>query len=77
MKKKEYRAVIESEEESLPVEVLQRHIKQISESTQKMLEGGLKKETIILLIHDHTKIARGKVEQVLDSMASLKEKYCK
>ena len=59
------------------IEIMQSHIKKIAETSTKMLNAGLKKETIVLLIHDYTKISRGQIKEVLDCLPKLGQIYLK
>lgn len=72
------RVVIEDNDETpLEVEILQKHIVKISDSFAKALRGGLKLETIVLLVHDKTKISRTDIRAILTALPKLRETYTK
>lgn len=52
-------------------------IRQISKSFEKLSASGLNRKGIIALIHDHTKLGKRTISDVLDSLTELEKKYCK
>lgn len=75
MKKKEdVRTVIEQDEIPMPIEILERHIRQISEWTKKGLKAGLKEETIVILLHEHTKVGKPHIREILRALPKLAER---
>lgn len=63
--------------DEIPTEVLAQHIQQVSESMAQINRGRLKKDTIILLIHDITKLPRRDIKKVLDACEVLGNVYVK
>jgi hypothetical protein len=47
------------------------NIATLAKVATKMLEGGLKEETIILLLHDHSKVGKRDIKSVLYSLKRL------
>lgn len=47
----------------------------ISDAVQKLAKSGLHRRAIVALIHDDTKISKRSIEEVMDSLESLKKKY--
>ena len=64
-----------SEIDGLDPKEMAETIVEISNGVNKLLNGGLKFETIVLLIHDATKLPRGDIKQVLRTLPQLKELY--
>jgi hypothetical protein len=60
-----------------PDEILAAAIIKISEAMDRLNRGPLKRDTIVLLIHDHTKIARRDIGAVLNTLDSLQRIYLK
>jgi DNA replicative helicase MCM subunit Mcm2 (Cdc46/Mcm family) len=69
--------VVKDEANPEPDEILAKHILQMSQAMEKFNQGPLKRDTLVLLIHDHTKIARRDIHRVLDTLSNLKRIYCK
>jgi len=67
---------VETKPEVSP-ETLADAVAKISTSMQKLLKSGLNKKAIVTLVKDDTNIPKHTIEQVLDSLKSLKERYCK
>ena len=55
------------------------HMREDLEKIQKVLEklqnSGLREQTIILLIHDHTRIGKKTIKQLLDGLQEIPYKY--
>ena len=58
-------------------ELLASSIVDLSDAAKKLLEGPLKKDAIVLLLWDMTKIPRRDIRLILDSLDGLKSKYVK
>jgi hypothetical protein len=74
-KEMKVKVCVEDGEKPDAIEIMQKNIKKIAEASEMMLKGGLKKDTIILLLHDYTKISRGQIRQILDCLPKLGEIY--
>lgn len=61
----------------IPAEVLARHIEVIADAIRAMNATRLKKETIIVLLHDYTRIAKRDIKCVLDGLEVLESAYLK
>ena len=53
------------------IEAMAGNIATIAACAKKMMEAGLKEETLILLLHDHSKVAKRDIKAVLRSLQSL------
>lgn len=69
------RMVIEDGEEPVPAEILQRHIVAVSEQFKKALDAGLKRETIVLLLHAKTGISKIAIRNILYWAPKLAEEF--
>lgn len=61
----------------VPTEVLAQHIEEVSLAMAQINRGRLKKDTIILLLHDITKLPRRDVKKVIDACEVLGSVYVK
>ena len=59
------------------VEILAEAIVNIGAASNKLLKTGINKRAIIILIHDMTKLPKGTIKQVLESLPQLERWYCK
>lgn len=77
MNSQEKRIKIQQDAEK-PIEraVLEAHIIEISKSMNKLLESGLNRKAVIVLIADSTKQGKREIEYVLNSLEQLSEDYC-
>lgn len=66
---KEAKETVEVAKDS--IESLADNIKIISEAARIMLDSGLKQETIVLLLHDHSKVKKSSIKDVLRSLTCL------
>lgn len=69
--------VVQDFDEPVEKEVLASAIVQISEATKKLYKTGLNKKAVVALINDDTKLGKGLVETVLNSLETLAKKYTK
>lgn len=58
-------------------EVLAEAIVRVGEALAKLKESGLNEKAIIVLVHDHTRIAKRDIKTVLNSLATLRGYYCR
>lgn len=56
-------------------QLIAAHIIEISRAMQKLAQGPLKQKTIVLLVHDDTKIPKRDIQKILDSLHSLESTY--
>jgi 3-deoxy-D-manno-octulosonate 8-phosphate phosphatase KdsC-like HAD superfamily phosphatase len=54
-----------------PAEIIALELKKISRGMQQILQGGLKKEAVIILLAAKTKLSKRDIECVLDGMRDL------
>ncbi|MGE5509897.1 MAG: hypothetical protein ACM31O_01445 [Bacteroidota bacterium] len=57
--------------------ILAESIIKLSAGVAALTRGGLNRKAVIALLHDHTKVSKRTIEQVLDGMESLQRTYCK
>lgn len=69
--------VLKNKEQPESKEVLAEAIIRISESMEELAASGLNRKAIIALINDDTKLGKGCIETVLDSLTRLKGWYCR
>ena len=53
------------------VEALADNIQTLASSMEDLLDSGLKEETIVLLLHDHSKVGKRQIKEVLRSLRCL------
>ncbi len=60
-------------------EILASAIIKISEGMDKLINnpGGLKEETLIILLQDATKVGKGNIRNILRALPRLRGWYCK
>lgn len=75
MTKRNVEVVISGEEKPLDIQILQSHIVILSDAAKDMMECGLKDETIVLLLHDSTKVSKGHIRKILEALPELKSEY--
>ncbi len=69
--------VVQDEEHPVTQEVLATAITQIAESVQKLYRSGLNRRAVIALVADDTKLGKGTIRAVLDSLLDLSKTYTK
>jgi hypothetical protein len=57
-------------------EKLGREIRMLSRATKKLSHSGLKKETIVLLLHSYSNIGKPDVRAILLALERLEDVYC-
>ncbi len=63
-------------EKSERKEILALTIEQASEALRKLLNSGLNRKAIVILVQAETKLGMGAIEQVIDSLSNLSKTYC-
>lgn len=60
-------------------EILAEAVVKISEGMDKLINNdkGLKRETIVLLLHDATKVKKSDIKKILDALPRLRGWYCR
>ena len=69
--------VKKSEENPESTEILAKAIVDISKAFNKLYDGGLNEDAIIILIQDSTKLPKRDIRLVLDSLRRLESWYCR
>ena len=69
--------VTQEPENEQPVAVIATAILEISAAMKKIQSSRLKREAIVALIHDRSKINKGVIELVLNNLDQLEETYLK
>ena len=67
--------VVPTPEKEEPVEVIAQAIQDMSRACQKLLNGRLKREAIVALIHDKSGIAKRTIEYVLNNLEQLEHTW--
>lgn len=49
----------------------------LQQCVERLENSGLKRSTIVILMHDHTKLPKGTITKVLDGLKELPRKYFK
>lgn len=62
--------------EPTPADLIAGGIKQIAESTKQLLNAGLKKKTIVTLLHASTGLPQRDITAVLDHLEDLRADWC-
>ncbi len=55
--------------------LLREDLYKLQECVDRMKESGMQEKTIILLMHDHTRIAKGTIKKVLQGLTEIPHKY--
>lgn len=76
MKKNEI-SVLKKEEQEIPAEKIAQAIMDIQKAIDQMNRSSLKRETLVSLIHDNSKVAKSTIRIILNNLDSLKENYLK
>lgn len=69
--------IIKNPENPQPDEVIAQSIIELSEGMRKLNLGPLKKETLIVLLHNSTKLPKREIEYVLNALSRLEADYLK
>jgi hypothetical protein len=64
-------------EEEVPIEILASSIVSIAKAMKKISESRLKLETVVTLLHDHTKVSKREIRFILNSLDALEEIFLK
>lgn len=76
---KEIKLIQEEGQEEVPMEVIASAIVKLSDSAHKLLNSGLNKRALIVLLHDSmgggSKVGRPAIAAVLEQLPKLKEIY--
>jgi hypothetical protein len=64
-------------EKPVTKEVLATSIVAISDAVKKLYDGGLNRRAVVALIADDTKLGKGTIETVLNSLLDLRKTYTK
>lgn len=69
--------VVQNEEKPVEKEVLAIVIVSISDSVTKLYSSGLNRRAVVALIADDTKLGKGTIDAVLNSLLDLRKTYTK
>jgi hypothetical protein len=64
-------------EQPITKEILATAIVEISDAVQKLYKSGLNRRAVVALVADDTKLGKGTIETVLDSLLDLRKTYTK
>lgn len=76
-KSREVQTVIKDGQTPMPLEILEEHIKKVSDFGKQIAASRLTQRTIVLLIQDQTGVTRADIERVLYALPNLEAKYLK
>lgn len=57
--------------------LMRKDLEKMQTTLQNLQDSGLRYETIILLMHDHTKIGKRTIKKVLEGLQEIPHKYFK
>jgi hypothetical protein len=57
--------------------LMREDLYKMQEMVERMEKSGLKTSTIVILLHDHTKLPKGTIKKVLDGLKEIPLKYFK
>lgn len=75
MKKNAEVQVIKSEIEPEPTAVIAASIIKISDGFEKLLNGGLSRRALIVLLKDQTGVPQHQIDRILDALPALKAAF--
>lgn len=55
--------------------LMREDLYKMQEMVERMEKSGLKTSTIVILLHDHTKLPKGTIKKVLDGLKEIPLKY--
>ena len=55
--------------------LMREDLYKMQEMVERMEKSGLKTSTIVILLHDHTKLPKGTINKVLDGLKEIPLKY--
>jgi len=55
--------------------LMREDLYKLQECVDRMKESGMQEKTIILLMHDHTRIPKGTIKKVLNGLTEIPHKY--
>lgn len=67
----------ESKEEKVPLDILATHIREVSRLGKNIERSAMKQETIVILLHESTRVPKGSIRQILEALPELERKYLK
>jgi hypothetical protein len=71
------KVITKSGTEPLPTEVLETAIADLAAAMRKLNASRLKRETIIALLHDNSKVAKGTIRVILNNLDNLEALFLK
>ena len=77
MKTPKVKVVVAEGDEAQPVEVMEKAITELASGMKRLNASRLKREAIILLLHDASKVGKPDIRKVLDSLDQLEPMYLK
>lgn len=74
---KKVKVVQKPDEKEVPAEIIAQEILKIAQGMRVLESTRLTRKAIVTLIHEHSKVARGTIEVVLNNLSSLEETWLK
>jgi hypothetical protein len=68
--------VVQDPEQPVATEILAKSIVEIDRHMKAVLNAGLKRETLVALLHDSSGIAKGTIRVLLNNLESLRSQWC-
>ena len=68
--------VTQDPDQPIAAEILAKSITEIDKHFKTVMNAGLKRETLVALIHDSSGIAKGTIRIVLNNLEDLKAMWC-
>lgn len=69
--------IVDARKALLDPDTLADRLKAISTSLQNILDSGLNRRAIVVLLHDSTRVNKRDIEAVLDGLNAIEKNYCK
>ena len=63
-------------EAPIGAEIIAKAIIEIDASMKTMLNAGLKYETLVTLVHDHSGVAKRDIRLVMNNLAAMRQTWC-
>lgn len=75
-KEKENVTLVELKSLESTSEKIATQIRMLSRAIKKLLHGGLKRETIVVLLHNYSNVTKTDIKSILEALEKLEDDYC-
>lgn len=69
--------LVQDPDEPMPTEVLAGHIRDLSASAKRLLNSGLNRRALLILLRDSSGVPMSSIDAVLDALPELERNYTK